>query len=217
MQQSPAQEIGGSNAPNIKLEVANYLAQSQKALACDPTAARDLAKKALDRVSAARETDPVLIDALGQLKSESNIAIRDAEKRRSELEASEKDSRLAIKEARLQTASDLLKKTDPDGCYAGSRSLDKEIASHNAKAEKLVAKGNRAVVGKRPKRAIKLYERAGKINSEYPELPAKMASARDAAIRRGPVLGKGVAIVLLIGVAAIVYAAVWSAHHNPND
>ena len=60
--QSLAQQPPKSAPPSRIVEISNYLAQSDNALACDPLTARSLANKALDAASAARETDPALID-----------------------------------------------------------------------------------------------------------------------------------------------------------
>src|SRR6266850_2177815 len=74
-QASLAQQPENARPSSKIIEVSEYLSQSDATLACDPRTAETLARKALDTVSAARDTDPVLIDALGELKAQSNLKI----------------------------------------------------------------------------------------------------------------------------------------------
>ena len=61
--------------------VSGYLVQADRELECNPEGARVWAKMALDTASSAKETDPAMIDTLGDLKSQSNIKIVEATKR----------------------------------------------------------------------------------------------------------------------------------------
>ena len=75
-EQSFAQrKIEEGQPANMKLEVSRYLVQADRELECNPEGAKVWAQKALDSASSARETDPAMIDTMGDPKSQSSIKI----------------------------------------------------------------------------------------------------------------------------------------------
>ena len=178
VQPSHAQQPSANSSSTSRIrEISDYLTRSDHALACDPLAARNLAKRALDAASAARETDHAWIDALGDLKSQSNLAIGSAEKRQEDFDAHERDARKAIKQARLRTANELLVQADPGNCYAGFKAVKALVDQRRSQAESLIRKGDEAFAV-HPKKAISLYEKAGKVDAEYPNLASRIASVQ---------------------------------------
>ncbi len=176
VQPSLAQQTSANSSSNSRvMEISGYLTQSDHALSCDPLAARNLAKKALDAASAARETDRAWIDALGDLKSQSNLAIGNADKRLEDLNAHEREARNAIKHARLRTANELLVQADPGNCYTGFKSVRGLLNQRRSQAEGLVRKGDE-LSAVHPKKAISLYQQAGRVDAEFPNLGSRIAS-----------------------------------------
>jgi tetratricopeptide (TPR) repeat protein len=163
--------------PDKKIEAAGYLAQADRDFECDPENSRGWAKKALETVSSAKETDRALIDMLGDLKSQGNIKIVEAGKRVDALGEAAKEAGRLIKGARLESALARLQQPDPKTCYSGFRAIRSEIDQRRSKTEGLVKQGDAALNRKR-KEALKLYAAARHIDAEYPGLDKKESDAR---------------------------------------
>lgn len=206
-QMSFAQRQATAKPPDKGIEAAGYLAQADRELACVPESARNWARKALDTLGGARETEPTLRDMLGDLKSQSNLKVAAADQQIALLAGGAKSARAAIKQGRLLTAASALKTTDPQGCYAGYKTLLAELSEHERQAAGYVRQGDQVVESK-PKDALSLYESAGNINNEYAGLQEKKAHATEVErIRPKKHTGRNVAILVLVlgGLGALVY------------
>jgi hypothetical protein len=206
-QQSFAQRQVQAKPPDKGIEAAGYLAQADRELTCAPESAKNWAKKALDTLGSARETDPTLRDMLGDLKSQSNLKVAAADKQIALLAGGAKSARASIREGRLLTAASTLRAADPQGCYSGYKAWLAELSDHERQAAGYVRQGEEIVESK-PKNALSLYESAGKINNEYAGLQEKKAHANDVELNRPKKhTGRTVAIwlVLLAGLGAAFY------------
>lgn len=209
-EQSFAQQpIPKGQQADKKIEAAGYLVQADRELECNPEESRVWAKKALDTSASARETDPAMIDTLGDLKSQSNIKIAEATKRASLLNETARQARGLIKQAKLETAQGSLQQADPKGCYSSFNSVRSEIDEHKSKAEALVKQGD-AVVERKPKEAIRFYASARQVNGEYSGIDQKTSYAQGVQARL-PKSHKGrtaiVWIIVLGALAGLFYAA----------
>lgn len=159
-----------------KIEAAGYLAQADRDLECSPESSKAWAKKALDTVGGVRQKDSAMHDMIDDLKTQSNLKIAEATKHIGQFTEAANEANVLVKQAKLETAEENLKKADPKGCYAGLKPVRAKLAQRKAAAAEIVRQGD-LIVGASPKHALALYARAQKINAEYPELDTKITNA----------------------------------------
>jgi len=218
VEQLIAQQPSSNGRAGKMDEASDYLARSDRALSCDPASAESLARKALDVISSDVETDRLLADAVSDLKSQSNLKIGAAAKRRNELEGSRAAVQDAIKNAHLSTAEELLRKSDPGTCYTGFDSLRADIASHRSDAQGLVVKGDGSMP-KHPGDALEDYRKAESADADLPGLADKIATAQLAQqhkmrVRRNHTIAAVVWIAVLGGTGYGLYVY---AQKHPNN
>jgi len=208
--QLSAQQPTGQRAVE---QISQALVDADRQMKCSPLAAKASAQKALDLSKAARDTDQNVTAALGKFIADSNDTIRKAEDRRAELETAAKDASSAIKQARLRTAASTLSQSDPDGCYENSQKVRREILEREARADGLIRQANEAL-SKHPKEAIRILETVATVNSEIPDLPAKLAQAKEAERLRPKAHIARNAVVSIIVLGGITYGLIYAGQHQ---
>jgi hypothetical protein len=209
VQQSVAQQPLPPKSDNSDLaKVSDYLNQSDKALACDPVQAESLAREAQTLASQAHATDRLMIDAIGELKSEGAIKIESAQKRHAELSAATTEAGEELKKAHPASASQILDKGDSQRCFAGFGTVRAQIAKRVSQAQVLVLKGD-ALIQRQSQKAVNFYHKAEAIDAEYPGLAAKIASSQD--IEHHKVKGREGVVVGFVVLAALVVGLIYLA------
>lgn len=200
------------SAVGLLIEAAKYLEQSQEEMNCSTSGARHWAEKAQSTLRSFRSGSATDEATVAILRARISISTARIEERHEALKSAAKEISKFMDSHLIGSALRVLDRVERETptCDARFKNWRSEASEQYAAASQLVREGDQ-MLGPGPRQALKLYESAGRMNREQPELSAKLLRAREAVRASGggghPV-AKAVVWTVVIGaaVAGAAYA-----------